>query len=261
MAAGHEYPRCFPVRVVSPYRPFKPESESHIELGAFDWLGALAMLRASASYCGKAEVIALTDEKTKMKSPAFRYVPRCHRLMTWILDVSLAYIESDDFDRDTWFISPDMLLLKPLPRMPAAVDLMVLAHNEHLPIINHTQFWSYKAKDKLSDFFRMCLKRAEGLCEDQLRWGADTEPFINYLSPVPMDGGVEERCGLQVSFRPRREITFRVGPGALRKFTDWRDAPAPIAEFTYRRKANMAEYFKEIFSKDADFINRVEVRL
>lgn len=248
-------------RIVSPFRPFKPESKEHFLLGKFDWYMALAMLAASAKYCGGAEVVVLTDHKTAISNlPTFRYSPRCNRLMPWILDVTLSYLESDDFDRDTWFISPDMMVMKPLGgTIPNGVDLMLLTHTEPLPIINHTQFWRHSAKKNLIKFYRQCFKRALELDEEQLCWGADTEPLVHYLSPVPLAGGAVHQHGLNISFVPRRDVTFRVNERLLRKdIIDWRTASASIAEFTYGRKRLMRDYFQRAFAREIAFAGQIE---
>lgn len=250
-------------RIVSPFRPFKPESEEHINLGPFDWLRAMNMLKISAQYCAHTEVVVLTDEKSHIGLPAFRYKPRCNRLMPWILDVSLAYLESEEFDRDTWFISPDMMVMKELDNIvPAHADLMLLSHNEHLPIINHTQFWRHKAKKKLIKFFRQCYERSLKLSEDHLRWGADTEPFINFLDPVPLDGGSKKYQGLNIHFLPRASIALRVNERVLNKGSGhWQSFPVPIAEFTYGRKKHMDCFFERSFYKEMLFARQARAFL
>jgi hypothetical protein len=82
------------VRVVTPFRPFEPESREHLELGPFDWIGAIGMLRASVERSCHCETVAVTDVDTTLPGPTFQYATTHRRLMLWILDVSLRYLES-----------------------------------------------------------------------------------------------------------------------------------------------------------------------
>ena len=66
---NHERAEGDRMRVVSPYRPFVPESGSHQALGPFDWVGALGMLRTSVRVACGCETYALTDVDTTLPGP------------------------------------------------------------------------------------------------------------------------------------------------------------------------------------------------
>jgi hypothetical protein len=72
------------LRVVSPYRPFVPESQAHQLLGEFDWVAALRMLRVSVTKAMGCDTVAITDVDTDLPGPTFHYETKERRLMLWI---------------------------------------------------------------------------------------------------------------------------------------------------------------------------------
>lgn len=238
-------------RVVSPYRQQAPESGAHVKLGAFDWTGALAMLSASAARFD-CETVALTDETTDVGALlVLRYPTAEPRLMLWILEVSLAYLSSPDFDCDTVFVSPDSLVVGDLRRRFYG-DLSVLVrhaekYRNRRPILNSVQWWPVGSKRKLIAFYAQALEMARALPSGMLRWGADCEALRVLLAPLAP--GTHRRAGLSVSM-PEATI-------ALQTIDDWTVArleagravglPGPttlVVDFKGRRKLWMGSYFR-----------------
>lgn len=195
-----------PLRIVSPYRPFAPESDAHQTLGPFDWVGALAMLQDSARrVVRKVEAVAISDvDADPLGVPALFFQTTERRLMLWILDVSLQYLESDAFDRDTVMVSPDMLLLqdpRPWFHPEAHLSVLVRTGEKHQQsgrmILNQMQWWRVAGKAQLVHFYRQAIEIARALPEDVIRWGADSVPLQQLLDPI--EPGVADRAGLVVS--------------------------------------------------------------
>jgi hypothetical protein len=239
------------VRVVTPFRPFEPESREHLELGPFDWVGAIGMLRASVERSCRCETVTLTDVDTTLPGPTFKYATTHRRLMLWILDVSLRYLESPDFDRDTVMVSPDILVLGDLRGFfKADIGVIVRAADKFLnerPLLNSVQWWSVAAKDRLVAFYRQALEIAETLSEDVITWGADTEPLLRLLSPLEV--GLSERSGLTVSGIDQREVMASFSRRILRQMRDrqpYRQG-LPLLDFKYLRKVHMREFFDYAF--------------
>jgi len=195
------------VRIVSPYRPFAPTSASHQQLGPFDWQDALRMLAASVATSCHCETMALTDVTTPLRVPAFAYPTTRSRLMLWILDVSLAYLASPDFDQDTVFVSPDSLVVGDLrPYFEGDLTLLVRTGDkyQHRPILNSVQWWPIAAKDQLVGFYRQALILADAFPEPLVLWGADSEALRQLLDPIRV--GLHTRAGLQVSMRESASV-------------------------------------------------------
>lgn len=193
------------IRIVSPYRPFAPESRSHLELGVFDWVGALEMLQSSVHrVMPTCEAVAITDVDTRLPVASLAFQTTERRLMLWILEVSLRYLESDSFDRDTVMLSPDTLVLKDLSYwFDDVFDLAILVRLEDKfqdgggQVLNQVQFWRYVAKAGLIRFYRRALEIAHTLSEEWITWGADTEPIRQLIEPI--QGGIYKRQDLFVS--------------------------------------------------------------
>lgn len=242
------------MRVVSPYRPFAPESYEHEVLGPFDWPGALEMLWSSVVATNPTvDFAALTASGVDLPVPAFAYEPREHRLMLWLLDVALAYIESDDFDCDSVMICPDLLVVGSLEPLRAG-DLGVLARpgkhiaRGHVSLLNSVQFWRHAAKERLAAFYRRALEMARELPEDVKRWGADTVPLAELLSPVAVGKG--KRCGLRVRFHDENGVCHSLRTKEIKAMQIGRPVvkpDQPIVDFRYLRKLHMRAYFDAIF--------------
>lgn len=174
------------MRVVTPFRPFAPESDLHRALGPFDWHGAIQMLRASVRRAMDCDTVTLTAVDTTVPGPMFRYETTEQRLMLWILEVSLCYLRSADFDDDTVFLSPDQLVFGDLQPWLGEFTILMRSstkYQEH-PILNGVQFWPLARKRALIDFFARALTIGRTLEEDFQRWGADTEPLRRLLQPL-----------------------------------------------------------------------------
>lgn len=236
------------MRVVTPFRPFEPESQEHLALGPFDWTGAIAMLRATVRHSCRCETVVITDVDTTLEAPAFQYVTERRRLMLWILEVCLRYLESDDFDQDTAMVSPDILVLRDLsPFFCADLGVIVRSADKFVaadrPLLNSVQWWRAEAKPRLVAFYRHALAIADGLSDDLIRWGADTVPLVSLLSPIEL--GRSERAGLSVAAFEQREAMATFSTAMLRKLRAGfpYDEPQPLLDFKYLRKHTMREFF------------------
>ncbi len=190
-----------PMRVVSPYRPFAPESGAHKRLGPFDWVAALRMLADSVERSNGCETMVLTDIRTDVGGlAAFRYATAEPRLMLWILEASLRYLRSEAFDRDTVMVSPDNLVVGDL-RHYFAGDLGLLVRSRekyrNRPILNAVQWWPVAAKERLIAFYMAALVVARSLHDNLIRWGADSESLRVLIAPIQI--GVYPRAGLDVA--------------------------------------------------------------
>ena len=235
------------MKVVSPYRPFEPESLSHQRLGPFDWEGALRMLGASVDRACHAKTFALTDHDTVLPVPAHQYRTEHRRLMLWILEVSLRYLESSDFDQDTVMISPDILVygdLRPFFRADLGIIVRVAEKYQHKPLLNGVQFWRHGAAEGLADLYRKALALAGGLAEGYIRWGADTLPLVKLLHPIGLGGF---KCGgLSVYGIRRINIMDELSDSDIIRLDRGWNVPwpvCPIVDFKYLKKRHMAAYF------------------
>jgi len=232
------------MRIVSPYRPVPAVRSSQ---DGFDWIGALRMLRASAARSTGCEVVALTDVDTDLPVPAFQFATREARLMLWILEVSLAYLQSAHFDQDTVLLSPDTLVLGDLQRYFAG-DLTIvvrpLPKYAARPVLNAAQWWPVHAKAKLIAFYQQALAIAATLSPTVIKWGADCEALRQLIAPIGL--GLHRRAGLLVSMRDAATMLRCVNSAALvaleQQPTRFR-FPAPIADFKYRSKRYMPPFF------------------
>lgn len=240
-----------PLRVVSPYRPFPPESPAHRKLGSFDWIGALRMLRTSVEQQPGHAFAAITDTDTVLPVPAIPLPTTASRLMIWILEVSLRYLESDAFDQDSVMVSPDSLVLGDL-RPYFAGDLTILVRSDpdyaKRPILNAVQWWPLAAKARLIAFYAAALERAQQLPESLIRWGADTVALRQLLEPLAL--GVHERHGLCVNFVEARTVMEPCSSTTLARLQGGRPVVPhlPIVDFKYLTKRHMAAYFDAVLA-------------
>lgn len=230
------------MKIVSPYRPFAPESGAHQALGPFDWVGALEMLRASVRKACGCETYALTDVDTSLSGAVHSYATTERRLMLWLLDVVLCYLRSDDFNDDTIMVSPDALVLQDLSGwFRADLGLMVRTGEKYAekPLLNGVQCWRVAAKDRLVAFYERVLWRARHADPRLIRWGADTEPIVDLLAPLV--AGPFLRSGLSVYGFEARAAFASVPKVRPRRGME---IPAtPILDFKGLRKHFMADYF------------------
>lgn len=245
------------MRIVSPFRPFVPESVEHLRLGEFDWHGALrmSMLSVEAVY-GHGHWVAITDVDTNLSAPAMKFQTTHRRLMLWILEICLRYVESGEFDQDTMMLSPDALLFGKVGQffrgdLGVIVRLQQKFIDSGRVVLNSCQFWPHKSKSHLVAFYRRALAIAETLPDNRIRWGADTDPLIQLLSPITSEG-IRLRDGLWVNFIAETDVMDSVseeeiaalGFGAFR-----RGSSLPVCDFKYKKKHAMSAYFNATVRK------------
>lgn len=239
------------LRIVSPYRPFEPESQAHQMLGPFDWVGALQMLRASVAHTMRCETVGITDIKTALPGPTLHYPTQEPRLMLWILEVALSYLRSDDFDRDTIMLSPDLLVFGDLRQwMGEHFTVLMREHYPAHPILNGVQFWPVRRKTTIVDFYHRALAIGHTLSEGHLRWGGDTEPIRQLLEPllpglVMRDGKplarLIESNEIMQALTHEQEVALTCGRVV-------RPVKA-VLDFRYLRKKSQRQYFEATFGR------------
>ncbi len=236
------------MRVVSPYRPFTPESQAHKLLGPFDWVEALRMLAVSVTRSNHCETIAITDVDTDLPVPAFSYVTTERRLMLWMLEVSLRYLDSPQFDCDTVMVCPDTLIYGDLsPYFRGDLGLIVRSAPKYRerPVLNSCQWWRVDAKDRLVAFFTEALAIAKTLDKKAIQWGADTIPIAQLVAPIEV--GLAERHGLQVLQIEQGTVLQSLSTLAIHRVMQGMTIPypeIPICDFRYLRKLKMAAVFQ-----------------
>lgn len=245
-----------PLRVVSPYRAQAPESGHHHRLIAFDWPAALAMLAASVTRSCGCDTVALTDDATDVGTvPAFRYPTSERRLMLWILEVSLAYVSSPEFDRDTVFVSPDTIVRGDLrPYFAGDVTILVRSGAKYVkkPILNSIQWWPVASRARLVQFYTTVLQVARDLPDNFLRWGADSEAIRRVISPIAI--GIHDRAGVRVHQCEARSVLYSIAPTYVERLESGRlrlQPPFPIIDFKGQRKLWMARYVAAISGVEA----------
>lgn len=235
------------MKIVSPYRPFAAESLSHQRIGPFDWIGALRMLAVSAHRSCHCETFAITDVDSDLGVPVYQFVTAHRRLMPWILEVSLRYLESDAFDQDTVMVSPDILVFGDLRRyFMADLGLVVRLGEKYTkrPLLNSIQWWAHAAKPRLVTLYREALRIAETLPDSLLTWGGDTVPLVMLLEPFKL--GRFLRGDLSVWGSEHTTVTGAVTIADIARMDRglppiWPTMPA--MDFKYRRKLYMRQYF------------------
>lgn len=241
------------MKIVTPFRPFAPESGHHQRLGPFDWHGAIEMLRTTARRYCHCDTFVITDVDHTPPGLAHRYVTTERRLMLWILEVSLAYLRSDDFNEDTVMVSPDVLVFGDLrPMFQADLGLLVrtspkFAAKPMRMVMNSVQWWRADAWAPLVRFYERALDIARQLPDERIRWGADTDPLVELVAPV--EAGRRQRAGLSVY---GHELGTVMQAFSLRdqKALDEGRRPAPpvmpLFDFKYQRKTSMRAYFNAV---------------
>jgi hypothetical protein len=198
------------------------------------------MLQTSVERQG-AEFCAITDLATSLPVPTIHLPTTASRLMLWILDVSLRYLESEAFDCDTVLVSPDALVMGDLrPYFAGDVSILVRAtpRYEKRPILNAVQWWPVASKQKLIRFYRDTLAVAERLPDNVIKWGADCEAIRLMLEPIAL--GTHARHGLTVSMLDARALMTSVAAVKRPRPT------TPVVDFKYLGKHVMADYFRAV---------------
>jgi hypothetical protein len=172
------------------------------------------MLSHSAEIACGVPVQVITDTSADLSLPALRYETTHRRLMLWVLEACVKYLESDDFDRDTVCLDCDQLIFSDLsrffaPRMDLGILLrpMMARRDTWKKVINGVQFWAVRAKSKLAAFYRAALARAEQMSGELQAWGADTQALRELLEPITAVGLVE-RMGLRVHLISDTRVSF-----------------------------------------------------
>lgn len=243
-----------PLRVVAPFRPFPPESDLHKATMDFDWIDAIRMLQASVEHaCPTARFHVITDVDTALPLPCLHYATTHRRLMLWYLEVSLRYLESADFDRDTISLDSDQLVYADLAQfVTPSADLVVCIRPDEkhtnrpagMPILNGVQVWSHRRKAALIAFYRQALAVAEGLPEDRLVWGADTDALRLLLEPLAL--GLHRRHGLTVHMVDA-DTVIEPFSTVLKRWMDDGAAFWPsraVVDFRWKRKLFMRPMFE-----------------
>lgn len=241
------------MRVVTPYKPFKPESREHLELGPFDWVGAIEMLRASVERSCHCDTVAITDQTTALPGPTFQYYTRETRLMFWILEVSLCYLAGPHFDRDTVLVSPDSLVFCDLRQWFAGdIGIVVRPHHPARPILNGVQWWPLQSRDALIRLYTKALEIAKRLPEDQQVWGADSEPFRKLLKPLHPGCG-PRKSGIVANLVDSRHVMVPLTSEMIQALEQGQqvDPPQAVIDFRYLRKKHMRAYFDATVGRQA----------
>lgn len=235
------------MRVVTPFRPFPAVSDEHRALGPFDWSDAITMLRESVRRSCRCQTVVLTDQDSVATVPgpvfAYRTTERDY-LMLWILEVSLRYLESDDFTEDTAFCSPDVLVFRDLHSWFAGDFGIVVRKHRERPILNSVQWWSRRGKDRLIALYRDAIRIARKSPEASKVWGADSEPFRKLLKPLRPGCG-PKRDGLVVNLVDHRDVLEALTSAAIETLRQGqRPEPArAVIDFRYLRKHYMRAYY------------------
>jgi len=243
------------IRLVAPFRPFPPESDLHREMASFDWLQALRMMVHSATLSHHGSPVhALTDVDTDLPVPALKYHTSHRRLMLWTLEVCLAYLRSEDFDRDTVMLDVDQLIFQDLSpffgESRADIGVLVRPGEKHVntesgqPVLNGVQFWRHKSRKRLVEFYRDALWIADRLPEDRLVWGADTDAVRQLISPIAE--GVRLRGHFRVHMINSEEVIETFSSGHADRLAAG-DAPwpsRPVLDFRFTRKPHMPAVYR-----------------
>ena len=239
------------MKIVSPYKPFAPESEPHRKLGAFDWCGALAIMADSVTRACGCRTVALSDETTALPIDAYRFPTSEPRLMLWILEVSLAYLESPHFDDDTVLVSPDIIVLDELaPYFGGDLTILIRTGDKFRdrPIMNGMQWWRRASRTRLVAFYLRALAVARALPDDIIAWGADSDAIRVLLEPTSL--GVHERSGCHVSMVEAESVLLPLSGQMMRAVDKGRALvrpSAPAIDFKYAsRKPYLSRVWKAL---------------
>ena len=237
------------MQVVSPYRAIPAGMHPHDDLLAgFDWIEAARMLAASVRQSCDCDTWVITDQATTVPVPSLALPTTEPQLMLWILEVSLRFLESAHFDRDTVFVSPDTLVFGPLaPYFAGDLSVIIRPGTKYArrPIINSVQWWPVRAQRRLVRFYERALTIARGLSEGLVTWGADSEPLRQLLAPIVP--GRDMRSGLDVRMIPMGEVMHSLHQREIDELAAGRVPPAPtvpIVDFRYTRKLHMPAYYQ-----------------
>lgn len=238
-------------RIVTPYRPFAPESGQHLAMPDFDWIDALRMVTHTAAWSNHCQVRVLTDTTTELPVPALRYPATTTRLTLWLLEVRLRYLESPEFDRDTVTVDADELIYGDLSRWFSRADLVALIRSDpkHCgpngwPLLNGVQWWRVRAKQRLVRFYARALEMASAMAEDRLVWGSETDAVRALLEPLAR--GSHKRSGLRVDMIEAEDVleTFSTSHARTLNAGVFQWPKRPILDFRWMRKTHMRAVYE-----------------
>jgi hypothetical protein len=245
------------MQVVSPYRPFPPESKHHQVLGPFDWVGAFRMMADSVDRSCHCEARIITDWTTTCGVPSYHFETTETRLMLWMLEVSLRFLESEHFDRNTAMVCPDVLVYGDISKyfrgdLGLIVRLGEKFQAKQKTFINGTQWWAIRAKPRLIEFYRQALDVAKTLPESSIVWGADTESIRQLVHP--MCEGLVKRAGLTIQMVPYERVMTAFPSSAIdhlqgRRLAAW--PTVPLMDFRARRKLYMRAFYDATYGRRA----------
>lgn len=225
------------------------QTVEHANVGPFDWVDALRMLRASGQRIGL-ETFAITTADSYLDVPAYVYPTTTDQLTVWIVEACLRYLESDDFDQNTAMLSPDMLVFKDPFRWLTA-DLVMASRldpkyvDAGRPLLFGAQLWAYKAKARLITLYRRVLDVARETAAAKGMWGADIAPFLSLLAPLK--GCKTRRSGVSVTLVPYGgDWLASIGSAEIAQL-ECRETPSwprsAVVDFKYKRKQFQRAYF------------------
>lgn len=227
-------------------------SREHHELGQFDWIGAIAMLRESVRLSCRCETVAITDVDTTLPGPTLQYQTTSRQLMLWILDVSLAYLRGPDFTVDTVMVSPDCLVFCDLRDwFGGDVGIVVRPTHAERPILNSVQWWPVAQRERLIWLYERALSVASKLSEELQVWGADSEPFRRLLKPL-YPGCGPRKCGIVANLIDSRHVLLALTSDVIARLEQGEPVTPPeaVVDFRYLRKRHMRAYFDATIGRE-----------
>jgi len=210
------------------------------------------IMRASVDEACGCETVALTDETTDFPMSAFRFPTSEPKLMLWILEVSLAYLKSEHFDRPTVFVSPDVLVLSDLrPYFKADLTILVRTAEKYheRPIVNVMQWWPMSARERLIRFYQQALNVARVLPEESQKWGADSDAIRVLLEPLNL--GVHKRSGLKVAMVEASSVVTPLSSGIMHALDAGESVGLPSATAIDFKCANRKPYMARVWRQVA----------
>jgi hypothetical protein len=204
------------------------------------------MLRVSVDRSCHCDTVTITDVDTDVPGQSFRFRTTERRLMFWILEVSLRYLESDYFNEDTVLVSPDSLVFCDLRQWFAGeIGMVVRPQHPMRPILNALQWWPVASKATLVELYRKALAHAHTLPEDIQVWGADSKPFEKLLKPL-YPGCGPRKFGIVANLIDSRQVMTPLTSGMIAALEAGEpiDPPSMVLDFRFLRKKFMRAYFE-----------------
>lgn len=98
-------------------------------------------------------------------------------LMNWILRAQLSYIESELFDCNSVFFSPDALICRPLDDIFDLSFDLALTHrkNKKWPINNGVIYMKPKNKEKIANYWKQAIALCAAYPVDAQKWYGDQQ--------------------------------------------------------------------------------------